>query len=78
MSSEIERRSELEIGHVLFLDIAEYSRRLTSEQRALIDRLNQLVRSSDEFQRGEAEGRLTKIPTGDGMALVFYKSPERR
>src|SRR5205814_3846323 len=52
-----------------------YSKRLTNEQQTLIDQLNQVVRSSEEFQNAEAAGRLIKIPTGDGMALVFYKSP---
>ncbi len=77
MSSEIKKRIELEIVHVLFLDIIGYSKRLTNEQRALVDQLNQVVRSSDEFKRAEAAARIIKIPTGDGMALVFYKSPEQ-
>jgi len=49
---------------------------LINEQRALLDALNQIVRSTEEFQSAEAAGKLIKIPTGDGMALVFYKSPE--
>ena len=75
MPSEINKKIELEVVHVLFLDIVGYSRRLTNEQQTLIDQLNQVVRSSEEFQNAEAAGRLIKIPTGDGMALVFYKSP---
>jgi len=75
MSTEIKKKIELEVVHVLFLDIVGYSKRLTNEQQTLIDQLNQVVRSSDEFQSAEAAGRLIKIPTGDGMALVFYKSP---
>ena len=67
----------MEIVHVLFLDVVGYSKRLTNEQNALIDQLNQIVRISDEFKRAEAADRLIKIPTGDGMALVFYKSPEQ-
>jgi len=77
MSSTAEKRTELEIVHVLFLDIVGYSKRLTNEQHTLIDRLNQVVRKSDEFRRAEAAERIIKIPTGDGMALVFYKSPEQ-
>ena len=77
MSSEIEKRIELEVVYVLFLDIVGYSKRATNEQRVLIDQLNQAVRNSDEFQRAEAAARIIKIPTGDGMALVFYKSPEQ-
>ena len=75
MPAEIKKKIELEVVHVLFLDIVGYSRRLTNEQQTLIDQLNQVVRSSEEFQSAEAAGRLIKIPTGDGMALVFYKSP---
>ena len=75
MPTEIKKKIELEVVHVLFLDIIGYSKRLTNEQQTLIDQLNQVVRSSEEFQNAEAAGRLIKIPTGDGMALVFYKSP---
>src|SRR5947209_20627214 len=76
MPTEIKKKIELEVVHVLFLDIVGYSKRLTNEQQTLIDRLNQVVRASEQFQNAEAAGRLIKIPTGDGMALVFYKSPE--
>src|SRR5205823_1264006 len=75
MSTEIKKKIELEVVHVLFLDIVGYSKRLTNEQQTLIDQLNQVVRSSEEFQSAQEAGRLIKIPTGDGMALVFYKSP---
>src|SRR6266513_1827495 len=77
MPSEIEREVTLEIVHVLFLDIVGYSKRLTDEQQALIDQLNQVVRSSAVFQKAEGADRLIKIPTGDGMALIFYNSPEQ-
>src|SRR5882724_5270856 len=75
MPTEIKKKIELEVVHVLFLDIVGYSKRLTNQQQTLIDQLNQVVRSSEEFQNAEAAGRLIKIPMGDGMALVFYKSP---
>src|SRR5438477_570348 len=68
---------DTEIVHVLFLDIVGYSKRLTDEQQALIDQLNQVVRSSAVFQKAEGADRLIKIPTGDGMALIFYNSPEQ-
>ncbi len=77
MPSEIKREVTLEIVHVLFLDIVGYSKRLTDEQQALIDQLNQVVRSSAVFQKAEGSDRLIKIPTGDGMALIFYNSPEQ-
>src|SRR5919204_2290653 len=67
----------LEIAHVLFIDIVGYSARPTDEQQGLVDRLNHAVRSSDEFGRAAAAGRLRKIPTGDGMALIFQDSPEQ-
>jgi class 3 adenylate cyclase len=76
MSAEVKKEIQLEIAHALFMDIVGYSKRLINEQRALLDTLNQIVRSTDEFRNAEGAGRLIKIPTGDGMALVFYKSPE--
>jgi serine/threonine-protein kinase len=60
----------------LFIDIVGYSKLLINEQRALLDTLNQVVRGTDQFRSAEAAGRLIKIPTGDGMALVFYNNPE--
>src|SRR6267154_3221836 len=77
MPSEIKREVTLEIVHVLFLDIVGYSKRLTDEQQALIDQLNRVVRNSAAFQKAEGADRLIKIPTGDGMALIFYNSPEQ-
>ena len=76
MSTEINKQIELEIAHVLFIDIVGYSKLSINEQRAVVDELTQVVRASERFQRAEAAGRLIKIPTGDGMALVFYTSPE--
>ena len=76
MPAEVKKEIQLEIGHVLFIDIVGYSKLLINEQRSLLDTLNQIVRNTDEFRNAEAAGRLLKIPTGDGMALVFYKSPE--
>src|SRR5256886_14080713 len=71
------KSKRMEIAHVLFMDIVGYSTRLTDEQQALVDELNQIVRSSDEFNKAAAAKRLMKIPTGDGMALIFYNSPEQ-
>jgi TolB-like protein len=76
MSTEINKRIELEIAHVLFIDIIGYSKLSISDQRAAVEELNQVVRASEQFQRAEAASRLLKIPTGDGIALVFYTSPE--
>src|SRR3984893_15877213 len=76
MSAEIKKEIQLEIAHVLFIDIVGYSKLSINEQRAAIDELNEVVRGSEKFQKAEAAARLIKIPTGDGMALVFYTSPE--
>src|SRR6266702_5466998 len=76
MAAEIKKEIQLEIAHVLFIDIVGYSKLSINDQRAAIDELTQAVRTSEQFQNAEAAARLLKIPTGDGMALVFYKSPE--
>jgi TolB-like protein/class 3 adenylate cyclase/Tfp pilus assembly protein PilF len=76
MSSEVKKEIQLEIAHVLFIDIVGYSKLSINQQRAVVDELTEVVRSSDQYQKAEAAGRLIKIPTGDGMALVFYTSPE--
>src|SRR5881409_4401033 len=76
MSAEVKKEIELEIAHVLFLDIVGYSKLSVNEQHARIGELNEVVRLSEQFRKAEAANRILKIPTGDGMALVFYKSPE--
>ena len=76
MPAEVKKEIQLEIAHVLFIDIVGYSKLSISDQHAAIEELNQVVRASEQFRRAEAAGRLIKIPTGDGIALVFYTSPE--
>src|SRR6516165_776727 len=76
MAAEVKKEIELEIAHVLFLDIVGYSKLSVNEQHARVEELNEIVRLCEQFRKAEAAGRLLKIPTGDGMALVFYKSPE--
>src|SRR5438105_4655041 len=76
MSAEVKKEIELEIAHVLFLDIVGYSKLSVNEQHGRVDELNGIVRLSEQFQKAEAANRILKIPTGDGMALVFYRSPE--
>ena len=68
--------TEFEIGHVLFIDLVGYSKRLIDEQRELLNKLNSVVRETEVARTAEAAGKLTRIPTGDGMALVFRTSPE--
>jgi TolB-like protein/Tfp pilus assembly protein PilF len=76
MSAEVKKEIQLEIGHVLFIDLVGYSRLSIDDQHAAVENLNRVVRASEQFQRAEAADRLLKIPTGDGMALIFYTSPE--
>src|SRR6266576_7159280 len=76
MAVEVNKEIELEIAHVLFIDIVGYSKLSVNEQHAAVEELNLIVRLSEQFQKAEAANRILKIPTGDGMALVFYKSPE--
>jgi TolB-like protein/class 3 adenylate cyclase/Tfp pilus assembly protein PilF len=76
VSAEVKKEIQLEIAHVLFIDIVGYSKVSINEQRAAVDELNELVRTSEQVQKAEAAARLIKIPTGDGMGLVFYTSPE--
>jgi TolB-like protein/Tfp pilus assembly protein PilF len=76
MSSELNADLELEIGHVLFIDIVGYSKLLINEQQESMHELNQIVRNTDAFQNAEAAGKLIRLPTGDGMALAFASTPD--
>ena len=76
MSSQAKSGLRLEIGHVLFIDIVGYSTLLLDEQSVLLAELNDVVRGTEQFRSAEADGRLVRLPTGDGMALVFHNSPE--
>ena len=76
MASEFAPDLKLEIGHVLFIDIVGYSKLLIDDQRDLQEQLNQIVRGTERFRAAEAAGKLVRLPTGDGMALVFFASPE--
>ena len=76
MASESAPDLKLEIGHVLFIDIVGYSKLLIDDQRDLQEQLNQIVRGTERFRGAEAAGKLVRLPTGDGMALVFFASPE--
>ena len=67
---------KFEIGHVLFIDIVGYSKLLINEQSELIRELKEIVRETEQVRLAEAEGKLMRLPTGDGMALVFRNSPE--
>src|SRR6184192_227399 len=76
MADESKTRSRLEIAHVLFMDIVDYSKLLTEEQSEALQELNQIVRNTEAARAAAAAGQLTILPTGDGMALVFTGSVE--
>src|SRR5437868_9099264 len=76
MPAEVKKEIQLEIGHVLFIDIVGYSKLSINEQHAAVEELNQVVRRSEQFQKAEAANRLLTIPAGRGIALVLYTSPE--
>src|SRR5438067_641982 len=76
MAAESLTHLELEIGHVLFMDVVGYSKLLTNEQREIQRQLTQIVRSTEHFRAAERAGKLIRLPVGDGMALVFFNTPE--
>src|SRR5712692_6810798 len=76
MPSEHSSEVKFEIGHVLFIDIVGYSKLLITEQSDQIQKLKEIVRGTEQFRLAEAEGKLLRLPTGDGVALVFRTTPE--
>jgi adenylate cyclase len=76
LSPESASEVKFEIGHVLFIDIVGYSKLLINEQSEQLQNLKQIVRGTEQFRIAEAQGKLLRIPTGDGSALVFRTSPE--
>jgi len=76
MPSERSSDVKFEIGHVLFIDIVGYSKLLINEQSEQIETLRKIVRGTEQFRLAEAEGKLLRLSTGDGGALVFRNSPE--
>lgn len=76
MAAKLKSDPHLEIAHVLFIDVVGYSKLLVNEQREAVEQLNQIVRKTPQFRKSEAAGKLIRIPVGDGMALVFFQTPE--
>src|SRR5438034_2248120 len=76
MLSEHPSDVKFEIGHVLFIDIVGYSKLLIHEQLEYLEKLREIVRATETFRTAQREGKLTRLPTGDGGALVFHTSPE--
>src|SRR5438477_12193371 len=76
MAASLKSGSHLEIAHVLFIDVVGYSKLLVNEQREVVKQLNRTVRRTPQFRKSEGAGKLIRIPVGDGMALVFFQTPE--
>jgi TolB-like protein/Tfp pilus assembly protein PilF len=76
MPGEVQKEIPLEIAHVLLIDLVGYSKLLVNEQIELLQELNQIVRSTECFRTADKTGKLIRVPTGDGMALLFFHSPE--
>jgi TolB-like protein/class 3 adenylate cyclase/Tfp pilus assembly protein PilF len=76
MSVDAKKDLRLEIAHVLFIDVVGYSKLLIDEQSEALHELNQIVRNTEAVRDAEAAGQLIRLPTGDGMALVFTSSVE--
>ncbi len=76
MPADVKKEIQFEIGHVLFIDIVGYSKLLIDQQRERIRELKEIVRGTEQFRRAEAEGKLLRLPTGDGGALVFRNTQE--
>jgi TolB-like protein/Flp pilus assembly protein TadD len=76
MATHSQSDLQFEIGHVLFIDIVGYSKLLIDQQRERIRELKEIVRGTEQFRLAEAEGKLLRLPTGDGGALVFRNTQE--
>jgi TolB-like protein/class 3 adenylate cyclase/Tfp pilus assembly protein PilF len=66
----------LEIAHLLFIDVVGYSKLLVNEEIEVLQELNRIVRNTEAFRAAETSGKLIRVPTGDGMALLFFRNPE--
>jgi TolB-like protein/class 3 adenylate cyclase/Tfp pilus assembly protein PilF len=76
MAADAKPDVRLEIGHVLFMDVVGYSKLLLDEQREILEQLTQIVRNTEQVRAAEAADKLIRVPAGDGIALVFFNSPE--
>jgi len=74
MAAEVKKEIEFQIGHVLFIDLVDYSKLLIDEQSEQMQKLREIVRATEQFRSAEAAGKLLRLPTGDGGALVFRTS----
>src|SRR5438132_14148768 len=76
MNEDQKTKLRLEIAHVLFIDIVGYSKLLLNQQTTSLREMNEIVSETKQFREAESEGNLIRLPTGDGMALVFRNNPE--
>src|ERR1051325_7911350 len=76
MADSQKKELSLEIGHVLFIDIVGYTKLLIHEQLEHLEKLRDIARATKTFRAAQREGKLMRLPTGDGGALVFRTSPE--
>jgi serine/threonine-protein kinase len=76
MSTEVKPNLQLEIAHVLFIDLVGYSKLLIDDQREILGQLNEVIRGTPHFREAEAAGKLVSLPSGDGVGLVFLSNPE--
>ena len=74
--AELASDLQLEIAHLLLIDVVGYSKLLVEEEVELLQELTQIVRATQSFRSAEASGKLVRVATGDGMALLFFRSPE--
>lgn len=79
MLSAIKRmasETDFTLAHVLFMDVVGYSQMLIDEQREVLRDLNAIVRGTEQFRAAEAQKKLICLPTGDGMVLAFFTTPD--
>src|SRR4029077_1377886 len=76
MTAEVKTEIQLEIGHVLFIDIVGYTKLVIEQQTKYLEQLREIVRATESFRTAQAQGKLMRLPTGDGGALVFQTSPD--
>ncbi|MEO7725307.1 MAG: hypothetical protein ABIU29_11590 [Chthoniobacterales bacterium] len=76
MASGREPKQKVEIAHVLSIDVVGYSLLLITDQTRLMNELSSLVKNTEQFRQADAQGKLVRIPTGDGMSLVFFDDPQ--
>jgi CHASE2 domain-containing sensor protein/class 3 adenylate cyclase len=76
MSDDLQPDADLAIAHVLFIDIVAYSKLAIDQQKEVVQQLNHYVRDSEQFRRADTAGKLIRMPTGDGVALAFFTSPD--